>query len=64
MPLSSITKPEDMNLTAISALVFVLVAIKTLVNAIQERKRQEKANRDFCTPGLPDVQLAQRSDMA
>ena len=47
MPLSSITKPEDMNLTAISALVFVLVAIKTLVNAIQERKRQEKANRDF-----------------
>ena len=36
-----------MNFTALAALVFVGVAIKTLVESIKERQREEQASRDF-----------------
>ena len=36
-----------MNLTALAALVFLGVAVKTLVESIKERKREEQVNRDF-----------------
>lgn len=36
-----------MNLTTLAALVFLGVAIKTLVESIKERRREEQLNRDF-----------------
>ena len=36
-----------MNLTALAALVFLGVAIRTLVESIKERRREEQLNRDF-----------------
>ena len=36
-----------MNFTALAALVFVGVAIKTLVESIKKRRREEQLNRDF-----------------
>ena len=36
-----------MNLTALAALVFLGVAIRTLVESIKERRQQEQLNRDF-----------------
>ena len=36
-----------MNLTTLAALVFLGIAIKTLVESIKERRREEQLNRDF-----------------
>ena len=36
-----------MNLTALAALIFLGVAIRTLVESIKKRRREEQLNRDF-----------------